>query len=437
MRIMCGMSRVFIALLLSICAIAASGTLRGQRPAVPACDPDHGGLTLPAGFCAAVIADNLGYARNLAVTPNGDLYVSIRSGPAVQGQPPQPGFIVALRDANGDGKMDVQEKFGTRGGTGLLVRNGYLYLASPFAIERFKLNPSELKPSAAAESVVADFPNQRGHVEKDIAFDEKGSVYVNVGLPSNACGQPDRQPGAKGIDPCPELDQHGGIWRFSADTPGQTYSAKNRYASGMRQPVAIAWHGGQLYAAMNSRDALDTMYPELFTAEDNQERPLEPLLLVKQGSVFGWPYCFHDKVTNKMILAPEYGGDGKTIGRCAQFEEPIVGFPAHYAPVDLMFYTGQMLPARYRGGAFVVMHGSWNRAPAPMAGYNVMFQPFANGKPSGPYEVFADGFKGKERIMSPAEAAARPNGIAQGPDGSLYITESVRGKTWRVIYQGS
>ena len=108
----------------------------------------------------------------------------------------------------------------------------------------------------------------------------------------------------------------------------------------MRQPVALDWHDGNLYVAMNSRDSLDTLYPEHFTVEDNVNRPLEPLLLVKHGSVFGWPYCFFDGKTNKMILAPEYGGDGKDVGRCAQFEAPVANFPAHYAPVDLMFYTG-------------------------------------------------------------------------------------------------
>jgi glucose/arabinose dehydrogenase len=101
-----------------------------------------------------------------------------------------------------------------------------------------------------------------------------------------------------------------------------------------------------------------------------------------------------------------------------------------------MFCTGSMLPAHYRGGAFMTSHGSWNRAPAPMAGYNILFQPFEKGKPAGKHEVFADGFKGKEPLMSPADALARPNGTGQGPDGSIYVTESNNGKTWRVIYQG-
>src|SRR3989441_7751515 len=114
--------------------------------------------------------------------------------------------------------------------------------------------------------------------------------------------------------------------------PGQKFSKASRYATGLRQPVALDCHSGNANSTMNSRDSLDTLYPEHFTAEDNANRPLEPLLLVKQGSVFGWPYCFFDGRTNKMILAPEYGGDGKRIGRCAQFGDPIAAVPAHSPP---------------------------------------------------------------------------------------------------------
>src|SRR6185436_7087426 len=308
--------------------LAGSATMHGQKKGF-ACDTDNGGLTLPTGFCAGVIADNLGTARNLVVAPNGDIFVSVRSGPSVQGQPPQPGFILGLRDTDGDGKIDLQEKFGTQGATGIRLRNGYLYYATPTSIERFKLAPGQLKPTEPAEVIVGDFPsgaNQRGHRDKDIAFDGAGNVYVNVGLPSNACASPDRQKGAKGVDPCPQLEEHGGIWKFNADTPGQKFSRANRFATGMRQAVALDWHDGNLYVAMNSRDSLDTLYPEHFTIEDNVNRPLEPLL-VKPGSVFGWPYCFFDGKNNKMILAPEYGGDGAAVGRCAQYEAPIANFP--------------------------------------------------------------------------------------------------------------
>lgn len=422
-------------LALSVCVVAGSAHLAGQRASAPACDPDNGGLTLAPGFCAKVVADDLGAARNLVVAPNGDVYVTIQRGVRAPGQPPQPGYLLALRDRDGDGTLDQREKFGSNGATGIVLRNGYLYVATTTSVERFRLTPGQLAPSGAAEVMVSGFPEQRGHQDKDVAFDDKGNMYVTIGLPSNACAQPDRQPGAKGLDPCPQLDNGGGVWKFS-DTPGQTYSPKNRFTSGLRQGLAMAWHNGRMYLAMNSRDSLDVLYPEHFTPDDNQNRPLEPLMEIKEGAIYGWPYCFLDGKTNTMILAPEYGGDGTTVGRCAQYEKPLAGYPAHSAPVDLQFFDHPNLPAKYRGGAFIVMHGSWNRAPAPMQGYNILYQPLANGKPSGKYEVFADGFAGKTPLMSPTDAVSRANGIAIGPDGSLYITESVKGKTWRVFARG-
>ncbi len=156
-----------------------------------------------------------------------------------------------------------------------------------------------------------------------------------------------------------------------------------------------------------------------------------------QGSDFGWPYCFYDYTTKTMTLNPEYGGDGKAVGRCNTFTAPVAAFPAHWAPLDVKFYTGTQFPAKYRNGAFIAFHGSWNRSPEPQAGYNVTFQPIASGKATGAFEVFADGFAGKDRLMNPGEAVARPDGIAQAPDGSLYIGDSQRGKIWRVVYRGT
>jgi glucose/arabinose dehydrogenase len=262
-------------------------------------------------------------------------------------------------------------------------------------------------------------------------------VYVNVGLPANACQKPDRQPGVPGQDPCPLLETGGGFWKFAENTPNQVFSRAQRYATGVRQPVALSWHDGHLFAVMNSRDSLDTLWPGKFTAADNATRPLEPMLQVDQNSVFGWPYCYFDGQANDMVLAPEYGGDGKMIGRCAQFQKPVATYPAHFAPVGLMFYSGTQFPAKYRGGAFITFHGSWNRAPAPQEGYNITYQPFAGGKPSGKSEVFADGFKGTAPITNPANAVARPDGTGQGPDGSLYITDSAKGKIWRIVYRGA
>jgi glucose/arabinose dehydrogenase len=114
--------------------------------------------------------------------------------------------------------------------------------------------------------------------------------------------------------------------------------------------------------------------------------------------------------------------------------DPLVDFPAHWAPNDLEFYTGTQFPGEYRGGAFVAFHGSWNRAPLPQAGYNVAFAPFEGEEPTGSWTVFADGFAGND--VSPNGAAHRPVGLAQGPDGSLYISDSRVGRIWRVMYVG-
>ena len=240
----------------------ASIPLIAQR-AAPACEPGNGGLTLPPGFCALVIADNLGVARNLVVAPNGDIFVSVRSGPATPGQPRSPGYIVGLRDTNGDGKIDMQEKFGTNGATGIVLRNGYLYYSTTTSIERFKLNPGELKPAGPAEVIVGGFPRAARTCRQGHRLRRQGQrLRERRPAVERLRRTRPRSQGAKGLDPCPQLDEHGGIWKFSADTPGQTFSAKNRYATGLRQGVALAWYDGHLYVAMNSRDSLDTIYPE-------------------------------------------------------------------------------------------------------------------------------------------------------------------------------
>jgi len=408
-------------------------TVHGQG--LPACAPDNGGLKLPAGFCALVVADNLGAARHMAVAANGDLYVATMTSGG-RGQPQTGGGAVALRDANRDGKFEVVERFGEGSTTGIAIRNGYLYLAHPQVIERFKMTQGQLKPSGAAEAIVTGLPNERQHEDKGIAFDGSGGLYINVGAPSNACQDPDRRPGVKGVDPCPLLEQHAGIWKFDENKPNQTQAQGTRFATGLRQMPAITWHDGALYIAMNNRDQLDVFWPSLFSGKDNAERPAEPLYRAVQGSNFGWPYCYYDYTTKMMTLNPEYGGDGKTVGRCNTFTAPVAAFPAHWAPVDVKFYTGMQFPTKYRNGAFIAFHGSWNRSPEPQAGYNVTFQPFTEGKPSGAFEVFADGFTGKDKLLNPGDAVARPDGIAQAPDGSLYIGDSQKGKIWRVVYRG-
>ncbi|HEX3878988.1 MAG TPA: hypothetical protein VHW24_18510 [Bryobacteraceae bacterium] len=416
---------------LGVCALAGLATLNvsSRAASTPACDPGNGGITLPEGFCALVVADNLGPARHMAVAPNGDLYV------ALQSDRNHKGGAVALHDSKGDGHFDVKEDFGSGSTTGIALRNGYLYLAHPTSVERYKMTSGQLVPTGSPETIVGDIPLQREHEDKGIAFDGKGGLYINFGAPSNACQPQDRRPGVTGEDPCALLDKFGGVWKFDENKQGQKQEDGQKFATGMRQMPAITWHDGALYIVMNNRDQLDTLWKGKFTGEENATRPAEPMYRVASaGANFGWPYCFFDYTQQKLLLNPEYGGDGKTQGRCTSFQLPVASFPAHWAPVDVMFYTGSQFPAKYKNGAFIAFHGSWNRSPMPQEGYNVTFQPFSGDKPSGKFEIFANGFAGVAELRNSNQAVARADGVAQAPDGSLYIADSQKGKIWRVLY---
>lgn len=392
-------------------------------------DPDNGGIKLAEGFEALVVADTLGRARHIAVDKSGDVYISLSE--AKNG-----GGIVALRDTNRDGKADQMERFGEFGGTGIGIHDGYLYFAPDSAILRYPLPEDALAPSGNYEIVAKGLVSQGQHAAKPIAFDDKGNVYVTIGAPSNACQNPDRTPKTPGQDPCPILENAGGIWRFKADQLNQTQKDGTRYATGIRNAVAIDWSNkaGNLYALQHGRDQLAQLWPEKYNNEQSAELPSEEFMLVREGADFGWRYCYNDHIQGKKVLAPEYGGDGKQVGRCESAEKPIMAFPGHWAPNDLLFYTGNMFPERYRNGAFIAFHGSWNRAPLKQAGYFVAFVPFEGGKPSGDWEVFAENFTGSDSLMSPGDAKFRPMGLAQAPDGSLYIVDSQKGRLWRVIY---
>lgn len=404
-------------------------TSYSQMPAMNAhgCAPDNGGISLPDGFCAVVFADNLGRGRHLAVRDNGDVYLAIRGGD---------GGIVGLRDTNGDAVADVVEKFADVGGTGIGIRNGYLYFAPDIAVVRMRLGDGVV-PIGQPEIIVGGFAQQRTHAVKPFEFDGDGNMYVNVGAPSNACQKADRAPGAPGEDPCSLLERVGGVWRFDADLPGQHAGDGERYATGIRNGVANAWNDrtGKLYVVQHGRDQLSAIWPRLYSVKQSAELPAEEMFEVDSGDDFGWPYCYYDHLQQRKVLAPEYGGRGEEVGRCADKEGPIVAFPGHWAPNDLVFYHADQFPARYQGGAFIAFHGSWNRQPFVQQGYNVTFAPFVDGRATGAYEVFADGFAAERDLRSPREARYRPTGLAVGPDGSLYVADSVRGRVWRVFYR--
>jgi glucose/arabinose dehydrogenase len=443
---------------LVLAALAASACQRSERAAgsgdttaaalgagdtSAACPVDNGGITLPAGFCATVFADTVGHARHMVVAPNGTVYVNTWSGRYYGNAPaPRGGFLVALRDTTGDGVADVRMRFGDSvrsggiGGTGIGLHDGDLFAEANDRIVRYDLPAGAVIPSGLPTIVVRGLPLTGDHPAHPFAIDASGVLFVNSGSATNACGVRDRTPESRGHDPCTELRTRAGLWRYDANRTGQAFSPAERFATGIRNTIGIAiGPSGALYATQHGRDQLAESWPALYTAEQGQNLPAEELLLVQDGGDYGWPYCYYDDTKRQLVLAPEYGGNGSDVGRCASMRAPIATFPAHWAPNGLVFYSGNRFPARYRGGAFVAFHGSWNRAPGPQGGYNVVFVPFSGGTPSGPYETFADGFAGQEK--SPDRAAHRPSGLAVGQDGSLYISDDKAGRIWRVVYRGA
>jgi len=396
--------------------------------------PDDGGIQLPDGFQAVVIADEIGETRQIAVRENGDVYVSLMD-------PVDMNYCVAMRDEDGDGVMDVIKYFGELDDRvkGLRLYKDWLYVSDSQKVVRFPLEKDRLLPTGPFEVVVSGFPGQRGHRDKIFTFDDSGNLYVEVGAPSNASQKNPRTPGSPGMKPSPQLERQAGIWRFDAEKLGQTQQQDGyHFATGIRNSIAMNWDPvkRRLYVVQHGRDQLHQLWPDYYTVKESAELPAEEFLEVTEGSNFGWPYTYYDHFRGERMLAPEYGGDGKTPAPEGKYKDPIFAFPAHWAPNDLLFYNAAQFPGRYQGGAFIAFHGSWNRAPLPQDGYHVVFLPFDGRKPAGDYEIFADGFKGVDVLDSPGDARYRPTGLTVGPDGSLYITEDQRGRIWRVVHTG-
>ncbi len=406
----------------------------GEGADPKSCDENNGSITLPAGFCAAIFADGVERARHMVVTPSGDVYVATND--SMDGK--VLGNVVALRDDDDDGHADVMEHFGDKGGNGIAWHDGKLYFGQNDRILRYTIPEGALVPEHQPDVVVSGLPATGDHVSKTIVVSENGELFVNIGSASNACQMENRVPLSPGIDPCVELETRAGVWRFDANGTDQTQHDGVRFAMGVRNAVALAIHpeSHELVAVQNGRDQLHENWPELFTPNDDQRLPSEELFILMENADYGWPYCYHDADMNEKVLAPEYGGDGQIIDRCAHVEEPDVAYPAHWAPLGVHFYGGDQFPDHYRNGAFIAFHGS-RFAPDAMGelpGYNVVFQPFTAAAASNTYEVFATDFAGNARPL-PEQAKHRPVGLAERPDGSLYISDDHGGRIWRVFYR--
>jgi glucose/arabinose dehydrogenase/mono/diheme cytochrome c family protein len=408
-----------------------------------ACPSDDSGLTLPAGFCATVFADGIGHARHMVVAPRGVLYVNTWSGRYYgNATPHEGGFLVALQDKSGAGKADVIERFGETlqtggaGGTGIGIYKGSIYAESNDRIVRYSMSGGSLLPSGSADTIVSGLPLGGDHPMHPFIINAEGVMYVDVATATNSCQLKNRTLKSPGANPCTELETRGGVWRYDANKTNQAFSTADRYATGIRNAEGFAIDSsGRLFVTQHGRDQLHANWPDLYKPDQEATLPAEELLLLKPKGDYGWPECYYDSFVEKLVLAPEYGGDGgKTIGTCANKIAPVAAFPAHWAPNAMVRYDQKQFPARYREGVFIAFHGSWDRAPYAQGGYNVVFQPLAGDRASGQCEVFADGFAGA--VKSPAEADHRPTGLAVGPDGSLFVSDDTSGRIYRIVYQG-
>ncbi|HLA14753.1 MAG TPA: PQQ-dependent sugar dehydrogenase [Gemmatimonadaceae bacterium] len=426
-------------LLLVVCAVTPLNAQPGRVSGGAGQRCETAGLQLPDGFCATVFSSTASGARHVVVAPNGDVFVNT--------QPPGPqarlagrgekGTILALRDLDRDGRADTTRRFGVGGGTGIALQGNFLYATAGNSIVRYRLPSGSLTPAGPPDTIVTGMPTT-GHRSNNFVIVGR-TLYVNIGSASNSCQQRDRQRESRGADPCVELETRAGIWEFDINRLRQRTGDGRRFATGIRNAVALTRNpfDGALYATVHGRDQLHDSWPGLYTTRENAENPGEVMIRVDRGADYGWPYCYHDMVTQALVLAPEYGGDKRTVGQCANKTPALMSFPAHWAPNGMVFYTSSTFPSQYRGGAFIAFHGSWNRAPLPQAGFRVVFAPFSGNAPTGRFTTFADGFMarppGTARVR-PGPGIHRPVGLAESPDGALYITDDAGGTIYKVAY---
>jgi glucose/arabinose dehydrogenase/mono/diheme cytochrome c family protein len=446
--------RLLVAAALVLCVFAAVCALVGFVPARPgdytvraassACPSDNSGLKLPRGFCSTIFADGIGHARHLVVAPNNVVYVNTWSGgyyPAGEAVH-EGGFLVALQDKSGTGRADAIERFGetaqdgSHGGTGIGFYDGSLYAEVNDRIIRFKLPTSSLVPSDPPVTVVSGLPLGGDHPMHPFYISDDGTLYVDVATATNACQLKNRTLHSPGADPCTELEARGGVWRYDAKKANQSFSPSERYATGIRnaEGFGVDKANNRVYITQHGRDQLHANWPEIYKSEEEATLPSEEVMLLKKDGDYGWPECYYDPGLKRLVLAPEYGGDGSKAGVCSTKAGPAVAFPAHWGPNGMVFYDQKQFPSGYRNGLFIAFHGSWDRAPYAQGGYNIVFQALTRTGDAGRCEIFADGFAG--RVISPEGAIHRPSGVAVGPDGALYVADDMKGRIYRITYVG-
>jgi glucose/arabinose dehydrogenase len=393
-------------------------------------EPD--GLVLQPGFHATVVAESLGAIRHLAVRDNGDIYVQTEVDKQHKGS----GIIALHLDASH--KAAQIEHFGTvDGGTGIRFYKGALYASSPTAVYRFDFaGKDQLLPQGDPKVVVEGIPAVQPGLKRNnvaLAFDPKRDLFVAIGGSGNFCTAPNIPTDATpvGLKPCPDLGVRSGVWRFNANKLGQKFSGGEQIATGIRDTSSLDWSplDGHLYGIMHGSDNTHKYWPNM-VSEEEDDNVADEMHLITKGTNFGWPYTYYDGVRKLRLVSPEYGGNGKETAPPGVYSTPVLTFQSRRpAPVDLKFYSGNTFPQEYRGGAFVVLHGSRNKY-----GYDIVFVPFNHQGRAGDPQVFADGFAAFDQSSAKPTAKYRPVGVAVGPDGSLYVADSQTGRIWRIAY---
>jgi glucose/arabinose dehydrogenase len=351
--------------------------------------PDGAQLKLPPGFAIDEFAGGFERPRYMIFGPSGEILLSDSA---------RRGRVYALHDANRNNRIEEGEKMEILADIdrpfGLAVWKDYLYVAEATSVKRYKYGPKATSVSAG-EEIIPLKSDGDGHWTRTLLFDPKGEkLYLSVGSRSNV------SPG--------EAEIRATITRYNPDGTGREF-----VATGTRNPIGLAWYPGtnSLWAAVQERDGLgDDLVPDYFTS-------------IREGGFYGWPYSYigpNEDPRNKG-LKPDL---------VARTIVPDVVLQAHAAVLDARFYSGRSFPARYRGGAFLALHGSWNRSER--VGYSVVFVPFADGKPAGPVEDFLTGFMTDPRSK---EVWGRPVGLLVMNDGSLLLSEDGGNKLWRITYK--